>query len=184
MKYLKTIFFVVLLVSIMFIGTSYALWRHDSEIKFTLTISFPENEFNCGTYDTIQEGLELLKGCKYNFIVRRLDEFAGMLEARIEELNGLPVGGLSWDELREELKQYRKVDMEKYKSYIHKYKGCIDKLADFYRKSTPEEKEKVPDFWDQHKHLYDLHNELWTKWIALYPLINEVERLGQSKIDW
>ncbi|NLZ92890.1 MAG: hypothetical protein GX922_02550 [Firmicutes bacterium] len=183
MKYFKGIIILILLMSFLVIGTSYALWTQDSEIKFALTISTPpEEEFTCGTYDTIQEGIDLLKGSKYNFIASRLDNFANMLAARVTELNNLPVGGITWDELLHECAEYRDVANNKFGGYLNKYGQCINKLANFYNQSTPEEKAAVPDFWDQHTALWALHSQLWNKRSTLYTAINEVQEAGETKI--
>ena len=40
-------------------------------------------------------------------------------------------------------------------------------------------------FWDQQRHLWDLQQDLWKNRVdPLYDLINELESVGQSKINW
>lgn len=183
MRHLKVILLVAAIVTFLVAGTTYALWSQEAKVVFTLTITPPpSDEYTCGTYDTIQEGLDLLKGEKYYFIDSRFDSFASMLWARVAELNNLPLGGITQADLLQELQGYRDEVNDKFGGYIHKYGQGINKLSNFYNKASKEEKGEVPDFWDQQSHLWDLHSHLWDKHSALYDIITEVQEAGNAKI--
>ncbi|MDT3699987.1 MAG: hypothetical protein RO469_11245 [Thermincola sp.] len=180
------IIIVFILIASYFLTTeSFALWKQDAEVKFTLNISQPQEEgFGCGNYSTIQEGIDMLKDIKYNYIYNKMDQFESELAARVIELNNLPFGGITLAELQEECNNYRNVDITGFGTIINKYGDCINKLADFYRNSTQEEKNQVPDFWDQHNTLWDLHTQLWDKRQGLYDAVNAVWQAGEAKIDY
>ena len=68
---------------------------------------------------------------------------------------------------------------------VDQYAECINGLTGFYNNSSQQEKNEVPDFWDQQRHLWDLQQDLWKNRVdPLYDLINELESVGQSKINW
>ena len=178
----------VLIAAYFLVSISFALWRHDSEVVFNLTISEPENEEGCCcdnvTYTTIQEGIDVLRDEVYNCINNKLENYKDMLEARIVELNNLPFGGITLAELQAECGQYRNVDLVKFGNCINKYADCIDQLSDFYRHSTKAERNAVPDFWTQSNNLWTLHTQLWNKRNVLYGIVNEVWDAGEAKIDY
>lgn len=176
----------VLSASRTLINASYALWNHDAEVAFTLTITEPDQggeDFQCGSYDTIQEGIDLLKDVKFAYIYELMGQFQNELEARVSELNDLPFGGITESELQAECDGYRD-RVENFGTMIHKYGRCINALAQFYNSSSQEEKNQVPNFWSIHTMLWSLHGELWDKRGDLYDGVNEVWETGQEKIDY
>jgi|GEM_PF-3228418 len=185
MKKPAVIVLLTLAVSVFLVSGSFAFWRHDAEVKFTLNIAKPEDgEFNCGDYATIQEGIDLLAEIKYFHIYDMMLDFENELEARVVELNNLPFGGITLQELQAECTDYRNVDIAGFGDIINRYGNCINKLADFYRNSSPEEKAQVPDFWNQHSRLWGLHSDLWVKRQDLYNAVDEVWEAGEEKIDY
>ncbi len=168
-------------------GTGYALWRHSTSVRFKLTILKPaEDDIGCvcGTYATIREGIDLLH-IQHAKIRDRMDEFAARLQARIEEIEALPYGGITYEELKEERNRYVNVDIKNFRDYIITFGShCINGLAKFYNQSSKEEKDQVPDFWEQHGILWDLSDELWDRHDGLYDLVNEFWKAGEKKIDW
>ena len=185
MKKPAVIIFLILLMSIFLVSASFAFWKHDAEVKFTLNIAQPDDgEFSCGDYTTIQEGIDLLADIKYFYIYDLMIEFENELDARVVELNNLPFGGITLNELREECNYYRNVDISRFGDIIDQYGNCIRKLADFYRNSSQEEKDQVPDFWTQHTMLWGLHTQLWNKRQDLYDVVEEVWEAGEEKIDY
>ncbi|HHW31913.1 MAG TPA: hypothetical protein GXX20_09625 [Clostridiaceae bacterium] len=107
-----------------------------------------------------------------------------MLYARIDELNNLPFGGITYEELDAEVNKYRNVDIEGFGNCIETYGNCIVTLGEFYENSTPEEKKQVPNFWTESSGLWILHSQLWTKRSELYIVVSELWTAGQSKINW
>jgi len=168
------------------IDVAFALWNNNSEVKFTLTISQPEQagDCGCGNYSTIQEGINLLKNEKYNYINNMMDQFAVLLENRISQLQNLPFGDITFAELNAEVNAYRQVNIKAFGDCIGMYGDCINILSALYRKASQKEKQEVPDFWDQHTQLWNLHGLLWDKRDELYSLVNEVWRVGETKIDY
>jgi hypothetical protein len=173
----------ILVASIFLIKTSFALWSHKAAVGFTLNISQPqEEEFCCGHYTTIQEGINILRDIKYIYIYNKMDQFENALEARVVELNNLPPGGITLEELQEECKNYQNV-AKGLKNIIKQYKHCLDGLADFYRNSSQEDKDEVPDFWDQHNSLCDLQEQLKDEKLKdIEDLIKAVREAGKEKI--
>lgn len=185
MKKLSVVVF-MLIMSGALCSISYALWRHNTEVRFKLTISQPVHDtdcFNC-TYSTIQEGIDLHKNVQYPKYYNRMDNFKSQLQARITELNNLPFGGITYQELSDECNRYRNVDIAGFGTIIDNFGTCIDKLATFYKNSTKTEKSKVPDFWAQHNNLWDLSDQLWNKRQELYDTVNALWAAGESKIDY
>jgi hypothetical protein len=174
----------VLILSFFLTNASFALWKHDSEVRFTLTISQPQDEFDCENYDTIQEGIDIHRDIRYPYIYDRMDQFEAQLEARVIELNNLPFGGITLPELQAECNNYRTIVNSDFAALINGYGQCINKLANFYNNSSQEEKEQVPDFWSQHTMLWELHTQLWNRRQALYTAIDAVWRAGEAKIDY
>lgn len=182
-----TVIITILIISCFTINFSYALWNHNAEVKFKLTISKPEYDDNdciCGKYSTIQEGIDLLKYTQFNKFYNRMDRFKSTLQARISQLNGLPFGGITYDELSTECNNYRNVDIAAFGNTINVYGTCINNLATFYRNSPQSEKDKVPDFWTQYNNLWSLSNQLWSKRQELYDMVNQVWSAGEAKIDY
>jgi hypothetical protein len=177
----------ILILTAAVINKSYALWRQNAEVKFTLTISQPPQENGCcicGKYTTIQEGIDLLKHVQFPKIYGNMDLFKGQLNARAKELENLPFGGITYDELKAEVDQYRDVDIQAFVNCINTYADCIRNLNAFYQNSTEEEKQQVPDFWSQHSNLWSLHTQLWSKHNELYTAVNAVWAAGEKKIDY
>jgi hypothetical protein len=136
-------------------------------------------------YDTIQEGIDLLKDIQYPKIYNRMDAFENQLEARIVELNALPFGGITYDELSQECNDYRNVDIARLRDCVSTYgQCCINNLTAIYNSLTWEEKCQIPDFWDQHSNLWGLSDQLWNKYDELYDIGNEVWEAGENKIDY
>jgi len=179
---------VILIVGMsLFFGTSYALWRCNTEVKFNLTISEPEDEFNCcicGTYNTIQEGIDILKHIQYPRIYNRMDTFENQLWDRISEINDLPYGSITLPELEEERNYYMSI-IDEFGNCVRTYGSCcINNLANFYSNAPTEEQNQVPDFWDQHSELWDLSNQLWSRRNELYNALNAFWEAGLSKINF
>lgn len=181
---------VILIAGIsIFFGTSYALWRHNTEVKFNLTISEPEEEDEsdycvCGTYNTIQEGIDILRDIQYPRIYNRMDTFENQLCDRISEINDLPYGSITLPELKEERDYYMGI-IDELGSCVRTYGSCCIKgLEKFYKKATKEEQNQVPDFWTQHSELWDLSNQLWSKRNELYDAINAFWEAGLRKINF
>ncbi|MGI6189630.1 MAG: hypothetical protein ACOYI1_07880 [Caldicoprobacteraceae bacterium] len=177
---------VVLIISAFLINAGYGLWSSRAEVRFRLTIWWPADyECVCGTYATIQEGIILLRDHQYNKIRGRTEAFDAYLRDRIQELGDLPYGGITFNELAQELSYYRSVLMANLRGCVDQYAECINGLTGFYNNSSQQEKNEVPDFWDQQRHLWDLQQDLWKNRVdPLYDLINELESVGQSKINW
>lgn len=179
---------VLIMGTVLFAGTGYGLWGHNADVRFKLTISKPEGEEDfciCGTYTTIQEGIDLLKDVQYPKIHNRMVAFEDRIRGRIAELNELPFGGITSEELSQEYKQYMNVNIPRFRNHVSTYGShCINELAAFYRRSTKEEQDQVPDFWQQHTHLWSLSDQLWDKLDELYPVVNEFLKAGQKKIDY
>ena len=178
----------VLLAAAVLLQISYGIWRHDAEVGFRLTITRPaDGDCECcnpGTYTTIQEGIDLLKNKVYNCIYNKMESFKSQLNARITELENLPFGGITFEELSAEVKQYREVDIARFGRCITKYGSYINELAQFYRNSPKEEKDKVPNFWDQYDGLWLLSDQLWYKRDELYDVVDDLWAVGESKIDY
>ena len=177
----------ILIVSGALFSISYALWRHNAEVRFRLTITQPvHNEFECPgcIYNTIQDGIDLHKNVRYPALYDMMDRYKSQLQARVTELNNLPFGGITYQELSAECNRYRDVDITGFGDMITGYGTCIRRLADFFNSSTQEAKNEVPDFWTQHNNLWSLHNQLWSKRQELYDAVNAVWSVGQSKIDY
>lgn len=184
-KKIVSIIVLSIMVAAFLAGTGYGLWGHNTDVKFKLTISQPEEDSCCicGTYTSIQEGIDLLKNVQYTKICNRMDRFKDRLRARIAELNNLPIGGITKDELSQEIDRYRNVDIKQITECISTYGSCcINELANFYNKSSEKEKMQVPDFWDQHDELWDLSDQLWDRCDELYDIVDEVEKVGKKKI--
>lgn len=187
---IKNLIFVITLLIIVtaIIGTSFALWGHNTEVKFKLSISRPEDDDNsciCGTYSSIQEGIDLLKDIQYPKIYDRMDAFVSQLQERIIELNNLPYGGITFDELSQERDQYVNVDIMGFKKCIETYgQHCIQNLKEFYEQSPQEEKQQVPDFWAQHDMLWRLSDQLWDRYSELYRVVDEFWEAGERKIKY
>jgi hypothetical protein len=185
----RQIFIVVVIIigTMLFTGISYGLWGHNADVKFKLTISKPEDECCCicGTYSTIQEGIDLLRNVQYPKIYNRMDALKEQIEQRITELNALPFGGITLEELQQEYDQYKaKIDVKFY-NCIETYGDCIRGLADFYERSSEEEKKQFPNFWkDEHSELWNLHSQLWTKRSSLYTVLSAFWTAGHQKIDY
>lgn len=168
-------------------GTGYALWRHNTEVVFNLTISEPEQGDGCcvcGMYDTVQEGIDLLRDVQYPKVYNRLDAFKNQIEARIIELEALPYGGITFDELSQERNQYM-ADIAEFRECVRTYgQCCINTLTAIYNSLTWQEKSQIPDFWTQHSNLWDLSDQLWYKLDELYDVVDEFWEVGESKIDY
>ncbi len=185
MKKPAVIILLALAVSVFLVSGSFAFWKQDAEVKFTLNIARPDDgEFSCGDYATIQEGIDLLAEIKYFHIYDMMLDFENELEARVVELNNLPFGGITLQELQAECTYYRNVDLARFGNIINRYGNCINKLAAFYNNSSPEEKAQVPDFWNQHGELWGLHGDLWVKRQDLYNAVDKVWKAGEKKIDY
>jgi len=177
---------ILLVVAVFLIEKSYGLWDSRTDVRFRLTISWPENgdDCICGKYTTIQEGIILLRDVQYNKLYSRMDAFEAQLRERIQELNNLPFGGITFDELSQERDYYMNVVIKGFRDCVNTFGSCINGLAKFYNNSAKEEKDKVSDFWDQHKHLWDLSDDLWDRIEPLYDVVNEFWEAGNRKIDY
>lgn len=178
---------ITLLTAILFFGTSYAIWRHNAEVSFRLTIKKPaDSECECdpGTYTTIQEGINRLRINVYNCIYNKMERFKNQLKARITELENLPFGSITYEELSAEVQNYRNVDINGFGKCINKYGSYINDLVKFYNNSSDEEKNEVPDFYDQHDGLWRLSDQLWHKRDELYDVLDALWSVGESKIDY
>jgi hypothetical protein len=167
-------------------NASYALWNHDAEVTMVLTITPPdpdEEDFECGDYSTIQEGIYLLRDIKYPYLYEKTDDLQNVLEARIQQLNELPFGGITLEELQAEYDGYQS-KLDNLGTMINKYGQCINALGEFYNNSSQEEKGQVPDFWSIYSSLWNLHTELWVKRGELYNKLSEFWIVGHSKIDY
>lgn len=189
MIYIKKLVLIVsiLILFVLFLNGSYALWRHNTEVKFTLTISQPEEDYSCcicGKYSTAQEGMDLLINVQYPKIFGKMEQFKNQLYARANELDNLPFGSITYDELKAETDHYRNVDIKAFGNCINTYGDCIDTLGDFYDNLSEEEKNQIPDFWDELSGIWNLHSQLWTKRGELYTAVDAVWEAGHRKIDY
>lgn len=181
------VFIITLLIAALFLGASYAIWRHDAEVGFRLTIKMPAGsggECPPVEYTTIQEGIRVLKNNVYNCMYNKMESYKNQLNARITELKRLPFGGITYDELSSEVDEYRNVDIAGFGTCINRYGTYINDLAAFYNSSTEDEKNEVPDFWDQHDQLWQLSDQLWHKRQELYDVVDALWSVGESKIDY
>jgi len=176
-----------LLVAALLLETSYGIWRHNAQVSFRLTIARPsggDSECSPGTYGTVQEGINLLKNNVYNCMYNKMEKYKKQLNERIKELESLPFGGITQEQLSNEVQEYRNVDIQKFGTCINRYGSYINDLSEFYRNSSEQEKENVPDFWDQYDDLWDLRDQLWHKRDELYDAVDNLWSVGISKIDF
>jgi hypothetical protein len=169
-----------------FLGTGYALWRHNAEVRFSLTISQYEDELLfcvCGTYSTIKEGIEILRDRQYPGIYSSIDKLVNEIYVRTDEINNLPVGGITFQELSAERSVFMEA-IQMWRSYITQYGTCINTLTQVYNNSSIEEKSQVPDFWSHHSHLWSLRDDLWDKTEEFYNALDEFWEVGEQKIVW
>ena len=181
----STIITLISILSITFFGTSYALWGQNAEVSFRLTISEPEHfDFDCPgcTYDTVQEGFDLHRFVQYPAAYNMMASYKDRLQDRVAELNSLPFGGITAQELSQEVNRYRD-ELGRFGDMINAFGTCIRRLADFYNSLPWEERSQIPDFWEKHDLLWSLSNNLWSKRSELYDAVNAVEAAGQAKID-
>jgi len=182
------VFIITLLIAVFLLGTSYAIWKHDAEVSFRLTIKMSAGSgcecCNPVTYTTIQEGINKLKNDVYNCIYNKMENYKSKLYARIAELESLPFGDITYEELSAEVQQYRNTDIAGFGTCITKYGKYINDLAAFYNNSSQEKKDEVPDFWQQHDKLWWLSDQLWHKRDELYDIVDDLWDIGESKIDY
>lgn len=175
----------VLILSMICTSVSYGLWRYNSEVRFTLTISQPEVDYGCcicGKYTTVQEGLDLLSNVQYPKLYSRMDAFEKQLYARAEEINNMPPGSITYDELEAELEQYEEVILG-FGNCITIYGDCIENLNKFYSNLPNEEQKEIQNFWVELSKRWTLHSQLWTKRSQLYTAWSAVRTAGLSKVN-
>ena len=177
-----------LAISLFLMKAGFALWSHKAEIQFTLNISPPqepeEEEFCYGDYATIQEGIDILRDIRYDYIYNKMEQFLSELEARLDEIEGLAKGDISGGELGEECEYYREVVIAGFANLIEQYGDYIENLTEFYYGSSSEEQAAVPDFWVQRGVLWNLRTQLWNKRTELFNTVTMIWNAGMQKIIW
>ena len=169
----------VLLMPVLIFNISFALWKHDAEIRFRVTISQPAH----GSYDTILEGIQYNIAI-YERIRPDILSFNQQLTERIAEINDLPYGGITFEELSQERNHYRSVVIPEFRERIQGFAQAINELTVFYKNSSQEEKNEVPDFWDYHQILWDYRVMLDNLCLELDDLVTEFWYAGEEKIDY
>ena len=166
-----------LLLPVLAFNINFALWNHNAEIRFRITITQPAPSY----YDTIAGGIQYNINI-YESIKRDILSFKQQLMERIDEINELPFGCITQAELSQECLYYRNEVIAGFGERINGFGQAINELTDFYRNSSQEEKDEVPDFWEQHQALWDYFEILWSLRDELYSLVDEFEEAGQGKI--
>lgn len=174
---------IIIILSLLMMTFTFALWNKDTEVRFRLSISSPEDDFVYPEYDTVSEGLEVIGEDLYTILCNKMGNFDFNLDDRLEELNNLHVGGITQQEVQQECNYYRNVVLAGFGDYINQYGRYINELGSFYSQLPQEEKDKYPDFWtNQFQELWAKFNHLWELRNQLYLLVNEVEQAGYAKV--
>ena len=181
---------IIILLSLIFLNVGYGLWSHDTDVAFNLTISPPKDDgkgFNCcicGTYDTIEEGLTILETVQYDRIHNWMDEFEAQLKERTLELENMPIGSVTADEIRGEVARYREdIIGKEMGGCITTYGNhCLARIRELYQNPSSENKEEVVDFWKRYDGIWVSSDELWARRDKLYPEVDSLEQMGQSRV--